>query len=95
MTEAHDWEDRILTRIVDADRAAGHPVARSQWAPAGCTCPWPWPLDGKHAHLGCPHYVAAQPAPVPRFLDGCRKVEGAWIHGRRDGDHTCPKWARG
>jgi hypothetical protein len=31
------------------------------------------------------------PQPKP-----CRQVDGTWIHGRgSNGEHTCPKWARG
>lgn len=69
----------------------GYPVARSQWAPAGCTCPWPWPLDGVHVREGCPLYVAPPPTPVAPFLEGCHQTDGTWIHGR---PHDCPKWAR-
>lgn len=85
----------VVTRLVEADERDGHPVASSQWAPDGCTCPWPWPLDGVHILLDCPHYVAPLPTPVAPFLEGCHQTDGTWIHGRRDGKHTCPKWARG
>lgn len=85
----------IVTRLVDADERDGRPVARSRWAPVGCTCPWPFPLDGNHARLDCPHYVATPPTPVAPFLEGCHQTDGTWIHGRRNGEHTCPKWARG
>jgi hypothetical protein len=41
-------------------------------------------------------YAAAltpRPQPKPgRFLDGCHKVDGTWIHGR---PHDCPPWMRG
>jgi len=46
---------QIVSRLVEADERDGHPTARSQWAPDGCTCPWPWPLDGGHIRLDCPH----------------------------------------
>lgn len=85
----------VVTRIAEADERDGHPVARSQWAPAGCTCPWPWPLDGGHIRLTCPHYVATPSVPIAPFLDGCHQTDGTWIHGRRDGVHTCPAWVRG
>ncbi len=37
----------------------------------------------------------ALPTPVAPFLEGCHQTDGTWIHGRRDGVHTCPKWVRG
>jgi hypothetical protein len=45
----------VVTRIVEADEQDGHPTARAQWAPEGCTCPWPWPLDDGHVRLDSPH----------------------------------------
>jgi hypothetical protein len=81
----------IVTRIVEGDEQAGIPTARSQWAPDGCTCPWPWPLDG-HIRLGCPHYVPPPKPKVAATLDGCHQTDGSWIHGR---PHSCPAYLRG
>lgn len=83
----------VVTRIVEADERDSHPIARAQWAPAGCTCPWPWPLDG-HIRTTCPHYMPTPAPRIPRTLDGCRQVDGTWLHGRRSGEHTCPKSVR-
>jgi len=52
-----------VNAVVDADERAGIPIARSQWAPEDCTCPWPWPLGG-HVRVDCPHY-RAKPMPGP------------------------------
>lgn len=82
----------IVTRLVNADEQRGRPVARAQWAPADCCCPWPWPLDGGHIRLDCPHYLAAPQTPVAPFLEGCHQTDGAWVHGR---PHSCPSYLRG
>lgn len=85
----------IVTRLVEADEQAGRPTVRAQWAPPDCTCPWPWPLNG-HIRVDCPHYVATPPTPIAPFLDGCHQTDGTWLHGRdENGQHTCPKLARG
>lgn len=53
------------------------PVAPASWTPLAPGETWP-PAP------------AASGAPLPgRFADGCRNVEGTWIHGR---PHTCPSW---
>jgi hypothetical protein len=46
-----------VNAVIEDDERNGIPVARSQWTPEDCTCPWPWPLDG-HVRLDCPHYQA-------------------------------------
>lgn len=84
----------VLGAFFDAEERRGGPLPRSRWAPAGCTCPWPWPTDGRHVRQGCPHYA---PPPVPDSYRaspqvGCRQVDGTTIHGR---PHTCPQWMQG
>lgn len=39
--------------IIDQEEAE-HGLARSQWAPTECTCPWPWPIGGSHIRTSCP-----------------------------------------
>lgn len=52
-------------------------------------------VTGNLARAAAGYAKALEPVPAPKpaqFLDGCRKVDGTFIHGR---PHSCPKWARG
>lgn len=82
----------IVTRIVEGDELSGVPTGRAQWAPGGCTCPWPWPLEDGHIRTSCPHYVPPSPPKIAATLDGCHQTDGSWIHGR---PHNCPAYLRG
>lgn len=85
--------DRTLDWMLRTDEAANGPLGRAQWAPAGCICPWPWPLEG-HVRLDCPHYEApARPVVGANPYTECRRVDGTWVHGGPE--HTCPRWVRG
>ncbi len=79
--------------VVEDERRSGRPIARSQWAPRDCTCPWPWPLDGRHILAECPRYEAPPKPIVGRNTRvGCQRYEsGTWVHGA---PHDCPRWAR-
>lgn len=83
----------VLDWRLRTDEARNGPLGRAQWAPPACICPWPWPLDGEHVRLDCPHRREPTKPVVGRNPQvGCRKVDASWIHGR---PHDCPIHARG
>jgi hypothetical protein len=47
------WPLPVINSIIDQEEAE-HGLARSKWAPENCTCPWPWPLNGRHIRTNCP-----------------------------------------
>lgn len=81
----------VLDAVTEALREPGHAAA----TPEAMLRNDIRRLDGVHVREGCPHYVAVPPTPVAPFLGRCHQTDGTWIHGRRNGEHTCPKWARG
>ena len=84
----------VLDWRLRTDEAANGPLGRAQWAPAGCTCPWPWPMDGEHVRLDCPHRrEPAKPVVGRSAFTECHKTDGTWVHAKpHDG---CPNWTRG
>jgi hypothetical protein len=42
-----------ISALIDREEAE-YGIAKSQWAPQDCTCPWPWPLNGHHVRSNCP-----------------------------------------
>lgn len=95
LRRAADPLETVVNAIVADDVRNGHPIARSKWAPADCTCPWPWPMSGgTHILTSCPHYAAsARPAPGCNTRIGCQRHDsGTWVHGD---PHDCPRWVRG
>jgi hypothetical protein len=89
-----DATARTFDWMLRTDEAANGPLGRAQWAPADCTCPWPWPTADGHVRLDCPHY-AVPPRPVRgrNPYTECRRVDGTWIHGKPH--RGCPGWTRG
>lgn len=91
------WPDgvsRALDWALRTEESANGPLGRAKWAPAGCICPWPWPMNGEHVRSDCPHRrEPAKPFVGRSAFTECHKTDGTWVHSKpHDG---CPTWTRG